>query len=103
MLPEIKILKLKLMPDDGRPLKALVDVQLGDLIIYAWRVIKQGNGRAQVSVPQVSWRDQGGRVRYQALLSIPGELKQRIDVAILSAWEREFEHGRMDQALPKTS
>jgi hypothetical protein len=31
----------------------------------------------------------GTREENRTLLSIPGELKQRIEVAILSAWEKE--------------
>jgi len=50
--------------------------------------------RAFVSVPQTSWRDAEGNVRYHTLLSIPGELKQRIEVAILSAWEKELRNGK---------
>jgi len=42
-----------------------------------------------VSVPQMSWKDAEGKKKYKALLSIPRELKQRIEVAILSAWEKE--------------
>ena len=85
---EIKVVEVKSM-NDGRPLKAFVSVQVGDWIIYDWRVVQQPGQRAWVSVPQVSWKDNDGKVKYKALLSIPGGLKQRIEVAILSAWERE--------------
>jgi DNA-binding cell septation regulator SpoVG len=74
---------------DGRPLKAFADVQVGDWVIYNWRIVKHNNQRVLVSVPQTSWKDKKGKVKYRALLSIPGELKQRIEVAILSAWEEE--------------
>jgi len=84
----INVLKIRSL-NDGRPLKAFADVQVGDWIIYDWRITKQDGQRVWVSVPQTSWKDRDGKVRYRALLSIPGELKQRIDVAILSAWEKE--------------
>lgn len=100
---QIKIVRIQLSPDDGRPLRARVDIQIGDLVIYDWRIIKQSNQRAQVSVPQISWRDREGRVRYRELMTMPGELKQRIDVQILAAWQKEIDRGRMDQTLPKTS
>lgn len=93
---QIKILRIQLLPDDGRPLRARVDILVGDWIIYDWRIIKQGNGRAQISVPLISWRGRDGRVRYKELMTIPGELKQRIDVQILAAWEKEIGRGRMD-------
>jgi len=86
---QIEILEIRLIESD-KPFKAFVDVRLNDWIIHDWRIIKQyPDQRAFVSVPQTSWRDKDGKVRYRALLSIPGELKQRIEVAILSAWEKE--------------
>ncbi len=90
---EIKVIQIRLLEDD-RPVKAYVDVQIGDWIIFDWRILKRNGERAWVSVPQVSWKDPNGKVKYRALLSIPGELKQRIEVAILSAWEKEMSNGR---------
>jgi DNA-binding cell septation regulator SpoVG len=84
----IKVVEMKSMNGD-RPLKAFATVQINDWVIYDWRIIQQPGQRAWVSVPQVSWKDNDGKVKYKALLSIPGELKQRIEVAILSAWEKE--------------
>lgn len=85
---EIEVLNMRLMPL-GRSLKAFADVQVGDWIIYEWRIVKKDGQRAWVSVPMASWKDFDHKVRYRALLSIPDELKQRIEVAILSAWEKE--------------
>lgn len=89
---EIRVIDIRLLNSD-KALKAFVDVQVGDWLIYDWRVTKQDGQRAWVSVPQTSWKDKDGKVRYRALLSIPGELKQRIEVAILSAWEKELKIG----------
>lgn len=85
---EVKVIDIRPL-NNGRPLKAFVDVQVGDWIIYDWRIIKKDGLRAWVSVPMASWKDLDHKVRYRALLSIPDELKQRIEVAILSAWEKE--------------
>ena len=85
---EVKVLDIRLMPM-GRPVRAYVDIKLDNWILYDWRIIKRDGERAFVSVPQTSWKDQNGKVKYRALLSIPGELKQRIEIAILSAWEME--------------
>lgn len=85
---EIKVIEIRFLNGD-KPLKAFVDVQVGNWLIYDWRITKQDGQRAWVSIPQTSWKDKDGKVRYRALLSIPGELKQRIEVAILSAWEKE--------------
>lgn len=85
---EVKVLDIRLMPM-GRPVRAYVDIKLDNWILYDWRIIKRDGERAFVSVPQTSWKDQNGKVKYRALLSIPGELKQRIEIAILLAWEME--------------
>jgi len=85
----VKVLEIRILKD-GRPLKAYVSVQVGDWIIHDWRIVQQQGQRAWVTVPQTSWKDADGKVKYRALLSIPGELKQRIEVAILSAWEKEL-------------
>jgi DNA-binding cell septation regulator SpoVG len=93
---EVKVIKIRLL-SDGRPLKAFVSVQVGDWVIYDWRIVKHDGQRAWVSVPQTSWKDRDGKVKYRALLSIPGEIKQRIEVAILSAWEKELKNGKQEQ------
>jgi len=85
---KIQIVELRLLPGD-KPLKAFCDVRIDDWIIHEWRIIKKDGQRACVSVPMASWKDFEHKVRYRALLSIPDELKQRIEVAILSAWEKE--------------
>lgn len=86
----IEVVEMKILSGNGdRRLKAFVSVKVGDWALHDWRIIQQPGQRAWVSVPQASWRDESGQVRYRALLSLPGELKQRIDVAILSAWEEE--------------
>jgi len=85
---EIKIIEIKPLLNGGL-VRAYVTVSVGDWIVYDWRVIQREGERILVSVPQTSWKNREGQVRYRALLTIPGELKQRIEVAILSAWEKE--------------
>ena len=74
---------------NGGKLKAFASVKVDNIIIHDFRIVQQDGQRAWVSVPQVSWKDNQGQIKYKALLDIPGELKQRIEVAILSAWEQE--------------
>ena len=95
---EIQVIQIGSVISGKRPLKAFADVQVGDWQIYGWRIIKQDGKRAWVSVPRASWKARNGRVCYRALLSIPGELKQRTEVAILSAWEKELENGKEEQS-----
>lgn len=95
----IEVVNLKLINGSSRSLKAIVDVSIGNWTIFNWRIVQQDGNRAQVFVPQVAWRDSSGQIRYRALLSLPGELRQRIEFAILSAWEKEHQNERS----PKTS
>ena len=92
----VKVVGKRILPGD-RPVKAFYDVQIGDWVTFDWRLIKKDDQRAYVSVPQTSWRDAFGKIQYRALLSIPGELKQRIEVAILSSWEQEKTNEEHDE------
>jgi len=93
----MNITVIKIRPlNDGRPLKAFADVQIDDWIIHDFRVIKQNGQKLSTSPPQVSWKDpETGEIRYKGILTIPPEQKQRIDVAILHAYQEEMEknHG----------
>jgi DNA-binding cell septation regulator SpoVG len=87
----IEVIDIRLLPGD-KPLKAFCDVRVNDWIIHDFRVIKQNSQRASVSPPQVSWKDpESGEIRYKGILTIPPEQKQRIDVEILFAFQREME------------
>ena len=85
---EIRVVDLRFVDSNG-PLKAFVGVRVGDWVISDWRIIQKPGQRAWVSYPQITWKDADGKVKYKSLISIPGELKQKIDIAILSAWEEE--------------
>jgi hypothetical protein len=80
-----------------KPLKAFVDLRIGDWTVCDFRIVKQNGQRAWVSPPQASWKDDSGGVHYRSILSFPSELKQRIDVAVLSAWEKETSNGNADK------
>lgn len=85
---DIEVIALRHLTD-GRPLRAFVDVRIGEWTVHDWRVIKQNGQRAYVSPPQVSWKDNQGAVHYRALLSLPADQRQLVELAILSAWMKE--------------
>ena len=90
-MTEIQIVELRLLPGD-RPLRAFVDIKVNDWIIHDFRVLKQNGQKAFVSPPQASWKDpETGAIKYKGILTIPPEQKQRIDVEILSAFQKEME------------
>lgn len=85
----IKVSEIKFLNNGGN-LRAFVSVQLDEWTIHDFRIVKKDGERAWVSSPQLSWKDhQDGQIKYKALLTIPGEARQRIETAILSAWEKE--------------
>jgi DNA-binding cell septation regulator SpoVG len=87
-MSDITVIAIRRLSGD-KPLKAFVDVKVGAWSICDFRIVKQAGQRAWVSPPQASWKTDTGEVRYRSILTIPSELKQRIDVAVLSAWEQE--------------
>ena len=89
-MSEIKILELRLLPGD-KPLRAFVDVQLGQWIIREWRVIKDNGKRVWVAPPQLSWKGPDGRIQYKTIVTLPDELKGEIDRIILNRYIGEME------------
>ncbi len=94
-LPRIEVVRIVRLPG-SYPLKGFIDVALGDLIIRNWRIVQKPGERIQVLYPQTSYRESKGTIRYRALLSCLTEIKQRIDVVILSAWAEGENYGVSD-------
>lgn len=87
----IEVLEIRLLNGD-RSLKAFCDIKVDAWIIHDFRVTKQNGQKVFVSPPQVSWRDpKTGDIKYKGILTIPPEHKQRIDMEILSAFQKEME------------
>ena len=94
---DIKVIEIRPL-SDRRPLKAFVDIEVGDWVIHDFRIIKQNGQKAFVSPPQVSWKDPTtGEIKYKGVLTIPPEHKQRIEVEILSAFQKEMEKRNGEQ------
>lgn len=85
---DIEVIEIKVIDNDG-PLKAFATVKAGEWITRSWRIIQRKGEKIWVQEPQLRWRNNNGELRYQSLLSIPAELRQKIEIAILFAWERE--------------
>ena len=72
----------------GGNLKAFIDVQLGPSVtIFGFRVIQQPGQKAYVSPPQREYTDQDGKKHYAPMLELTGNLKTRVEHAIMTAWE----------------
>jgi hypothetical protein len=85
---QIKILNLQLRPDDGRPLRAFVDVELpGGTIIRSLRVIQETGKRPVIQCPQASIKEPGRPLYFKTLITLPDAVKGDVDLAVLNAWK----------------
>jgi DNA-binding cell septation regulator SpoVG len=87
---EIRVIEIRPL-SDGRPLKAFVDVQMGDIVIRDFRVIKESGKRLYVKVPFSTYRQQTGQLKFRPIVILPDEVRGEIDLAILNAYQREME------------
>ena len=63
----MKILELRMLPENERPVKAFADIELEDgTVIREFRVIQEPKRLPMVGNPQISWKDpQDGRIKYK--------------------------------------
>ena len=88
----IKVIKIRLLNSGNKDLKGFADLQVNDWIVHDFRIVKQNGQRISVLPPQTSWKDPlTGEIRFKGILTIPPEQKQRIDIEILSAFQKEME------------
>jgi DNA-binding cell septation regulator SpoVG len=93
---KVEILEVRLT-NTNSSLRAFVDVKVGDWIINDWRVWKKNNGGAYVSVPQSTWKNPDGSIKFKPILKIPDEQMQKITTAILHAYYQEEEKNKWNQ------
>lgn len=84
----IQVVGLRFLPGD-RPLKGFADIQLGDLILKDFRVMKDNGGKPYVKAPFTTYRDKTGQLRFRQIIDLPAEVRGRIDNMILSEYNRE--------------
>ncbi len=88
---EIRVREIRFV-NDGRSLKAFVDIEFGDLVIREFRVVHKTGERIGITPPTISWRDpQTKQIKFKALIVFPPEERQGIEVAILQAYQEEKE------------
>jgi DNA-binding cell septation regulator SpoVG len=92
-LGSMKIIDLRRKEENGKPLKAFVDVELdGGIVVREFRIIQEPNKRPWIACPQMTWKDpETGLIRYKTIVTFPNQLKGDIDLLILSTWNREKE------------
>jgi DNA-binding cell septation regulator SpoVG len=71
-------------------LKAMASVRIGpSLIVHKCRIIQQPGQHAWVSMPQEAWTGSDGKAHYTALVELTGDLRTRVEQAILEAVQRQ--------------
>lgn len=89
---KIEVINFRLLPGNGRSLKAFADVQLPDgTVIRDLRVIESLGKRAHVLCPQTSFRDPSGQLVFRTIITFPDRLMGEIELLILNEWNREKE------------
>jgi DNA-binding cell septation regulator SpoVG len=104
----MKVLKVQLRPEDGKPLRSFLDIELdgGDFVIRNFRIIRTRSGKLICLPPQVSIKKVGKEPYFSTLLIIrSGRMRRMIeDLAIeaycaaLNAQSKEGRDGRRKNA-----
>lgn len=89
----IQALDFKSVSDRGA-LKAFCTLHIGHLQINDCRIIQQPGQRAWVAMPQISYKNEYGTVKYRSLVQINDEaLRNQITHIVLSEWEKFIKGG----------
>lgn len=81
---DVRVKRLRVV-EKGK-LKAMVEIQIGELIIRGLKLI-EGKGGLWVAWPQAHWRDMDGQWRYQDIVQSTRETQEAVRDAVLKVWE----------------
>ena len=98
----IEVLDIRLLEGD-RPIRGFADVRFstsdGEWTIRDWRIEKHNGQRAAVSSPVSSWRNpQTRQILFKGIITMPAELKQAIELAVLTAYQQAVEERNANQS-----
>jgi len=63
-----------------------VDLKLNDIEIRGFRIIREDGKDPWVSVPQVSYKDNEGKIKYFNMIGVSRGAKDLITEKVLAAW-----------------
>jgi DNA-binding cell septation regulator SpoVG len=93
----VKVIEIRPIRKPG-PLKAFVDVRLGNLLITDFRVFQRDGEPARIEVPTVTWRDpETKQLHFKPVITLPSELMGRVQAEILFCYYRVMEENKSDQ------
>jgi len=96
-MDDVKVVGIRKIRKPG-PLKAFVDVRMGNITVADFRVFQEDGGPARVEVPMSTWRDPETRqIRFKPVITLSGELMGRVKTEILSCYYRIMEAEQNDK------
>jgi len=87
---EVKILDVRLQ-NNGKPLKAFVDIEFNGLVIRDFRIIQQPGQKAYIVSPQTTWKGPQGKSNFKSIISMPNDIKWQVESAILTEFQKAKE------------
>ncbi|MGA2466097.1 MAG: hypothetical protein ABSH06_17320 [Thermodesulfobacteriota bacterium] len=95
----VKVVDIRKTRKPG-PLRAFVDVRIGDMTVTDFRIFQDNCGRARVEVPMTTLRDpESHELRFKPVVTLPGELLGRVQAEILSCYYRMMEERHNDRPI----
>jgi DNA-binding cell septation regulator SpoVG len=88
---EIKVVDIRFHPFNGKLTRAFADIQLGNIIIRDFRVMKEEGRQPYVKVPFSTYKGQTGQLKFRPTVILPDKMRNEVDLAILNAYQREKE------------
>ena len=86
----IKVIAIHFMPNNGNRIKGFADVKIGDWVVREFRILADWDGM-KVVPPRVSWRGTDGVIKFKTVVSLPQDIKERVNTLILEKFEEERE------------
>jgi DNA-binding cell septation regulator SpoVG len=87
----VKVVEIRKTQKPG-PVRAFVDVMIGNMLVTDFRIFQDNGGRARVEVLMVTWRDpKTNELRFTPVITLPGDFIGRVQSEILSSYYREME------------
>jgi DNA-binding cell septation regulator SpoVG len=83
---DIEVLEIRSVTDSGN-IRAFATVRLGGVTLMGCKVIREDGKRPWVAMPDRQWTAEDGQRRWSQAVKLTAALKQRVDDAVLSAWE----------------
>lgn len=83
----MKVIRIDPRPNDGKRLRAFVDLEFDNgMIVKGFRILQEPGRRPSVSAPLVPVKVPGKPPFLKKIVVLPDEIQGQIDLIILSAW-----------------